>query len=243
MRCAGRVDRSASEQSPYDGVMTAGSTRLRRAVRRYGAVGAARRLLALGRETLYLREEHVWYELDLRRERPRRELDAAFELVLAGVEHIPLLDELWAIGNAEAERRLQSGGTLWLVLDGRRPAFSCWTFRGRTPIRAAQKGWLDLPSDAACLEESMTAPAYRGRSIAPAAWTLIADGLADQQLSRLVTTIEEENAASRTAVSKVGFVEIGRAETLKTGNRVRVRLTAGNRDGNAAFLRRLERKR
>ena len=223
--------------------MTAGTTRLRRAVRRYGAAGAARRLLALAGETVYLRQEHVWYELDLRRERPRRELDPAFDLLQAGVEHIPLLDELWAIDHAEAERRLQSGGTLWLALDGRRPAFSCWTFRGRTPIRAAQKGWLDLPSDAACLEESMTAAAYRGRSIAPAAWTLIVDRLANEQLRRLVTTIEEENAASRTAVSKVGFVEIGRTETLKTGNRVRVRLTAGDRDGNAAFLRGLERER
>lgn len=217
------------------------TTRFRRAVRRYGAAGAARRLLTLARETVYLRQEHVWYELDLRGERPRRELDSALDLLQADVEHIPLLDELWAIDHAEAERRLQSGGTLWLVLDGAQPAFSCWTFRGRTPIRAAQKGWLDLPADAACLEESMTAAAYRGRSIAPAAWTLVADRLAGQQLRRLVTTIEEENAASRTAVSKVGFVEIGRAETVKIGSRVRVRLTAGDRDGSADFLRRLER--
>jgi RimJ/RimL family protein N-acetyltransferase len=221
--------------------MTAGTTRLRRAVRRYGAAGAARRLLALARETVYLRQEHVWYELDLRGERPRRDLDPEFDLLEAGVDHIPILDQLWAIDHAEAKRRLQSGGTLWLVLDGPRSAFSCWTFRGRTPIRAAQKGWLDLPADAACLEESMTAAAYRGRSIAPAAWTLIADRLAGQQVSRLVTTIEEENAASRTAVSKVGFVEIGRAETVKTGSRLRVRLTAGDRDGSADFLRRLER--
>jgi hypothetical protein len=228
---------------PYDGVMTAGATRLRRAVRRYGAAGAARRLLALARETVYLRQEHVWYELDLRGERPRRDLDSGFDLLQAGEEHIPLLDELWAIDHAEVKRRLRSGGTLWLVLEGQRPAFSCWTFRGLTPIRAAQKGWLDLPSDTACLEESMTAAAYRGRSIAPAAWTLIADRLADLELGRLVTTIEEENTASRTAVSKVGFVEIGRAQTLKTGSRVRVQLTTGDRDGSAAFLRRLERRR
>jgi RimJ/RimL family protein N-acetyltransferase len=223
--------------------MTAGTTRVRRAVRRYGAAGAAGRLLAFAREMVYLRQEHVWYELDLRGERPRRELDSAFDLLQAGVEHIPLLDDLWAIDHAEAERRLHSGGSLWLVLDGARPAFSCWTFRGRTPIRAAQKGWLDLPSDTACLEESMTGAAYRGRSIAPAAWALIADRLANEQLSRLVTTVEEENAASRSAVSKVGFVEIGRAETLKTGNRMRVRLMSGDRDGSAAFLGLLERKR
>jgi RimJ/RimL family protein N-acetyltransferase len=224
--------------------MTTGTTRLRRAVRRYGAAGAARRLLGLVREAVYLRQEHVWYELDLRGARPRRELDdPALELMQAGVEHIPLLDDLWAIDHAEAERRLQSGGTLWLVLDGQRPAFSCWTFRGRTPIRAAQKGWLDLPADVACLEESLTAATYRGRSIAPAAWTLIADRLAGGDVRRLVTTIEEENTASRTAVAKVGFVEIGRAATLKIGKRFRVRLTAGDREGSAAFLRRLERTR
>jgi RimJ/RimL family protein N-acetyltransferase len=217
--------------------------RLRRALRRYGVRGTARRAVEIAGEALVgLREEHVWYQLDLRAERPRRELDPAFELREGNAEDLALLDELWAIDHGEAIRRLRTGGTLWLVVEGGRPAFSCWTFRGRTPIRAARRGWLDLPADTACLEESMTSPAYRGRSVAPGAWTLIADRLAEQpELRRLVTGVEEENAASRAAVAKVGFLEIGRARTEQRGGRTRVAVVAADVDG--AFLRGLERER
>jgi RimJ/RimL family protein N-acetyltransferase len=87
----------------------------------------------------------------------------------------------------------------------------------------------------------MTSADVRGRSVAPGAWTLIADRLGeDPALRRLVTTVEEENAPSRTAVAKSGFVEIGRAVTEKRGRRVSVRVQ-GELDGDAAFLRRLER--
>lgn len=193
--------------------------RLRRGLRRYGARGIAHRSVEILRELVYAREVHVWYELTLREERPRRELDPGLRLIRAGAEHLALLDRLWAIGHEEARRRLNAGGTLWLVLDLETPAFSCWTFRDRTPFRAAEGGWLELPSGTIGLEESMTSDDYRGRGVAPAAWTAIADALEQEPWRRLVTTIEEENAASRKAVLKIGFREVGRSETTKKGRR------------------------
>lgn len=215
--------------------------RLRRALDRYGPAGTLRRALELAKESVAgSRQEYVWYELPLRVDRPRRDLDASFRLVRAGVADLPRI--VWKIDPGEATRRLGDRGTLWLVLEGDLAAFSCWTFRGRTPIRAAQGGWLELPGDTACLEESMTAPAFRGRSVAPGAWTAIADRLEQEpDLRRLVTTVEEENTASRKAVEKIGFVEIGRAYTEQRRRRIGVRVESPQLDGDAAFLRRLER--
>lgn len=217
-----------------------GVARLRRALDRYGAVGTAKRSVELARETVVgYQQEYVWYTLPLRGDRPRRALEPSLRLVRASAADLPRL--VWRIDDADARRRLADGATLWLVLEGEEAAFSCWTFRRRTPIRAAQGGWLELPDDTACLEESMTAPAFRGRSVAPGAWTLIADALADEaELRRLVTTVEEENAASRRAVEKVGFVEIGRARTVKRGGRLTVQVS-GDLDGEAAFVGRLAR--
>lgn len=210
--------------------------RARRALRRYGVAGALGRSLELARAAAAgSEEEHVWYELPLAPGRPRRELDPAFVLVAATEDQLPHLDELWAIDRAEALRRLTGDGALWLVLAAGRPAFSCWTFRGRMPIRSADGGWLALPDDTANLEESMTAAAYRGRSLAPAAWSLIADRLAADGLRRLVTKVEERNAASRAAVVKAGFREIGRTVATRRRGRATVRLS-GEPEATA-FLR------
>lgn len=222
--------------------MRSAAGRWRRAVRRYGVRGTARRATVLMRAAVVgFRQEHVWYQLPLHGDRPRRELGAGLELVAASSEHLPLLDQLWAVDRRVAEERLRAEGTtLWFVLDGNTPAFSCWTFRWQLPIRAARGGILALPDDTACLEESMTAAAYRGRSIAPAAWTSIADRLAGTGLRRLVTAVEEANRPSRTAVEKIGFVEVGRARSSGRGRRIRIEVS-GDLDGDAAFLRALER--
>ena len=224
--------------------MGAAFGRLRRALRRYGLVGTLRLAAAFAKGMLVRIEgEHVWYQLLLHEDRPRRELDPALTLVTAGEDRLALLDQLWALDRDVARSRLREGNALWFVLDGERPAFSCWTFRRRVPIRSAQGGSLALPGDTVCLEESMTSEAYRGRSIAPAAWTLIADRLANAgDVRRMVTAVEEENAPSRAAVEKVGFVEVGRSHTSRRGRRIRVHVT-GDVEGAGAFLRGLERAR
>lgn len=220
--------------------MTLDVHRLRRGLRRYGVAGSAAR--AAGFARAYVRSDvaHVWYELPLHEPHPRQELDPAFELVRAGAEHVPLLDELWALSPGEAERRLANEGTLWLVLEQGRPAFSCWTFRGRTPIGAAAGGWLELPADTLCLEESMTSPHYRGRGVAPAAWTAIVDRLDGEPERRLVTTIEEGNAASRRAVEKIGFRLFARTTSVRRGPRRQVRVEPLADPAAAGFLAGLE---
>jgi RimJ/RimL family protein N-acetyltransferase len=214
--------------------------RFRRALRRYGVRGTATRLGELAVQQMSFDQAHVWYELPLAEPRPRVQLDPAFELRRAAPDDLRLLDALWAIDHGAARRRLDEGGTLWLVLDGDRPVFSCWIFSGRTPIRAAQGGWLDLPDDTLCLEESLTDADYRGRGIAPATWSTIAGELEGKAVRRIVTTIEEENVASRRAVEKVGFHEIGMARTRRRALRTSVTVVPGA-GADAAFLQGLVR--
>ena len=51
-------------------------------------------------------------------------------------------------------------------------------FRGQVPAIAAPEGWLPLPRDTVCLEDSMTAPAVRRQEIASAAVSGVFDALA-----------------------------------------------------------------
>jgi RimJ/RimL family protein N-acetyltransferase len=71
-----------------------------------------------------------------------------------------------------------------------------------------RQGVLSLPQEIVCLDDSVTAEDYRGKSIAPAAWSGIADTLERTGVRSIVTKIEESNLPSRKAVSKVGFEEI-----------------------------------
>lgn len=156
------------------------------------------------RKRAYLHEEHVWYQCDLDGERPRRELPQPTRLVHAETPHLAALERLGQ-SSEEALERLQAGNDIWIVLDGSEPLFSCCTFRRVAPVSAASHGTLTLPEGAACLEDSVTSRAARGRGIAPGAWTLICDQLREAGYTALVTKIETENAASRRAVEKVGF--------------------------------------
>lgn len=210
--------------------------RTTRAVRRRGLVGAVR--LLGGRAVL--REQHVWYELPLDAERRRTALPNGLELVRASDAEVELLDLLPSVGVAEARRRRAGGADLWLVLDGGVPLFSCWIFRGRSPALAARGGWFALPDGTACLEDSITAPAARGRGIAPAAWAGVASAVAGDGFARMVTKVETENAASRRAVEKAGFREIAAMTLRRTGPRKRVCVEPYEADA-ARFLEALTR--
>jgi L-amino acid N-acyltransferase YncA len=181
----------------------------RRGVRRFGVTGIATRAATLaGRSisrTLYLQERHIWYALDLTAARPRPELPGGFTLHQASDADRPLLEQLPTIGGLEAAQRSRDGADLWLVQQGVQPAFACWIFRKRAPVLAARGGWLTLPTATASLEDSITAPLYRGRGLAAAAWSAIADDLAQSGMTTLITKVAEDNTASRRAVEKVGF--------------------------------------
>src|SRR5215208_3204611 len=159
--------------------MPSALTRLRSAVREDGVGGVARRVAARGGHSLLLSEEHIWYALDLTGERPRRELPEGFELHLATEDEV---EDAAALPNQagvdELRARIAGTADVYMVREHGNPAFACTIFRERTPTIAVRGGWLDLPADTVCLEDSGTSPDFRGRGVAPGAWTAIADALA-----------------------------------------------------------------
>jgi L-amino acid N-acyltransferase YncA len=174
---------------------------------------------------------HVWYAADLTLERPRRELEPGLELVRAGEEHLELLDQLPTVYPGVASSRLADGNEWWLVLSDGQPVFSCWIFRGRVPVFAARGGWLELPARVAFLEDSITSSSFRGRGVAPAAWSAVSDALARAGDETLVTKVETENEPVRKALGKVGFAEVGTVELVAVAGRRRVRVDADDSPG------------
>lgn len=197
--------------------------RLRDVVEREGAPVAARRAASRLRRRLYVDEAHRWYELQLAEPPPGDGLTDGLRLVKAGEAEAALAVDLQ--GPVEGTvALLRHGADLWLVCEGERCAFSCWTFHRSTPVLAAPDGWLALPEGVVCLEDSATDPAYRGRGIAPAAWREIARTLRAEGTRAIVTKIAVDNVPSQRAVAKVGFREIGtmRLRGCPTRSRPRV---------------------
>ena len=227
-------------------VATRPIARVKRGLEKYGFRGGLRHAGSRAAEAAgYLRETHIWYELDLTRARPRREMPAGLELIVARPENVGLLDELprqpYGPGGfylptvRQAEERLADGAVLWLVVESQRPAFACWIFPQRAPLLAAPGGWLELPPGVVCLEDSVTSEHYRGRGVAPAAWSGIADRLSGESATAMITKVEEDNAASRRAVEKAGFREIAMMSLLRIGSRSRV-VVRGSGQGTAGYL-------
>jgi L-amino acid N-acyltransferase YncA len=55
------------------------------------------------------------------------------------------------------------------------------------------------------LKDVVTAERARGRGIAPAAMSAIADGLAGEGVASLIARVEDDNLASRRAHGKLGY--------------------------------------
>jgi ribosomal protein S18 acetylase RimI-like enzyme len=187
--------------------------------------GATRRALELAGRYVKLDSEHVWLEIDLAADFPRCELDDGLELVRGDERHLPLLAELPTMGFRAARRRLAEGGRLWLVLEQGRPAFAAWTLEGETPVFAAPGGRVKLPDGVVSLEDSVTSPAFRGRRVAPGAWSAMAQHLNDRGADSLVTTVEAENAAVRRALAKCGFRELCHVRARRRGPLMRVEVS------------------
>lgn len=176
------------------------AVRAARSVRLYGPVNSLRRASVLC-------ENYEWYRLDLPPERPAVALADGFSLVPGANEDRRLYAELDAMNAKLVDTRKAAGGQLWLVVrdEDRRPAFACWIFPSRTPVGTARSGWLELPPDVVCLEDSVTGPDFRGLRLAPAAWAALAAKLAVGGTKTIVTKIEEDNVPCQRAVEKVGF--------------------------------------
>lgn len=196
--------------------------RVRQGLKRHGVRGSASIALVKAKPVRAHSATYVWYELALQGERPRRELSGTLELRAASPEDVPLLEQLPAdsavtpIDAPGARRRLDEGATLWLVTEEGRVAFACWTFADRAPVWAARGAAVALPAGVVCLEDSHSSPDFRGRGVAPAAWSGIADRLAADGNTAMVTKVGEANVASRRAVEKAGFRAIA---TMRMGKR------------------------
>jgi RimJ/RimL family protein N-acetyltransferase len=183
--------------------------RAARALRRHGARGTARIAARRVGRRFYAHERHLWYELDPRGERPRRELPEGFAIRQARDADLSAIAALPEADSVPAMQRWRAhGDELWMVASARgEVAFACWIFRKRAPVAAAVGGWIDLPANVVCLEDSLTAAAFRGRGIAPGAWCELADRLLDDGVEMILTKVEDWNEPSRRAVAKAGFSE------------------------------------
>jgi RimJ/RimL family protein N-acetyltransferase len=201
--------------------MLRGLHQLIRSVDRHGLIGAGRRVLGEAWSLAYLHQEHVWYSLELAPERPRRSMPDELRITREGAD-----GDLPPLAGDEAHERHASGAEIWVVRDEDQAAFACWIFRERAPVLAAPTGWLEIPSGAVVLEDSVTSPSFRGRGIAPAAWSAIADSLTVEGLERMLTKVEVENASSRRAVEKASFAEVAIMRLTRVGFRKRVEIEA-----------------
>jgi GNAT superfamily N-acetyltransferase len=170
------------------------------------------------RKLAYVREEHVWYQCDLKRSGVSLELPEGLRLVRADATQV---DSVVRLGQdlEEARERFESGADIWLVLDRDEPVFLCFTFRQTTPVIAASDGLLVLPAGTACLEDALTAPAVRGQGIASAAWAQVGEQLALAGFTTLVAKIETDNGASKRVAEKSGFRPVAVMEHQRTGVR------------------------
>jgi RimJ/RimL family protein N-acetyltransferase len=223
--------------------------RIGRGVRRHGLVDGTRILAAKLRPVPRFAATHIWYELVLAGERPHRQLAPEFELREAAPDELGLLSQLphdAAVAQVDANTarsRMEDGATLWLVTERDRLAFACWMFRRHTPVWAARGGLLELPHDVACLEDSLASPDFRGRGVAPATWSGVADRYQDRGVRALVTKVAEENEASRRAVEKAGFRAAARMRVEKSWWRTRLQMEILDGDPSHRWLASIERTR
>lgn len=204
-------------------------------IRLHGVKGTAVKVARRARKALYLDETHVWYELPLGGDPPRPALKTGMELVRGGEEHLPLLDEFPSINGPGAKLWLDSGAALWLLFDGDRPVFICWTFQSPAKFEAAQ-GWISLPPGVAIMEESAVSPSYRGRGVlAPIAWSRVADNLQHSGTTALITKVEEHNKVMRWSLSRSGFHESFTVRLWRLAPVSRTTIITTN-DSNAEWL-------
>lgn len=216
--------------------------RLQRALRHRGLSETLGLVATRVRDRIVLQEEHVWYELLLQADRPRRALAPGLLLVQATERERELATQMEGGPSPEAVCEFHAvGGELWVVLDAGRAAFSCWIFPKAAPALAAPGGWLELPPGTVCLENSATSLHHRGRGIAPAAWSGIADALAAEGVVSMVTKVTVENIPSRKAVAKAGFAEIAIMRMARQGTRMKVGITPLGSATSAQLAERLDR--
>lgn len=197
------------------------------------SAGVARRAVDRARSELQLRlwrdYQHVWHALRLDAQRPHPRLPDGLRLVIGEERHLPLLATIPATGQLMARDWLRAGTRLFLVLDSDdRAVFAAWVFHREVSISVAPGGWLPLPDGVGALDECYVAAGHRGRGIAPAAWSLIADALEQEGDEALLGIAVENDPSARRVLAKAGFDPITRMSARRRLFLVRLR---GEPDG------------
>lgn len=182
------------------------------------------------------RETYIWFERELSAPPPAPSRQDEFELVAVTDAE---LDEFHQLGSTTVDQTRgyrEHGGQPWLARLGGAAAFACWIHPRETPLSALRSGFMSLPAGTACLEDSVTAPAFRGRGVAPRAWEALAARYRDDGLRSLVTKVLDSNHPSCKAVGKAGFTEVARMHVRQNGPWVRLRAEATADAGSGPLL-------
>ena len=197
------------------------------AVRRHGARGAFARANRRFAWRLRAHERHTWYELDLRTSSAGLALPEDLALRLAEDADLVQIATLPEATTVPVMRRLRAEGhELWIVDGSGVVAFMCWIFRARAPVAAAKGHWIALPDSVVCVEDSLTAPAFRGQGIAPGVWCALAERLQCEGVQAIVTKVEHWNQPSHRAVDEAGFSETAEMTLDRGWGRSRVTMTS-----------------
>lgn len=198
----------------------------RQGIRQHGLAGSLMRATRIAAQRFgrlpYLREQHLWWLLDLAAERPRLHLPKGMQCRRLDASETQNAATVTEVGFVESRRRLANGAELWAVTDDGRVVSSCWVFRHRVPALASSSGWLELPADTACMQDSFTIPSYRGRGIAAAGWSQVGDALAASGVRAVIGKVEIADTASRRSLVKAGFMPIAYMELTRLWMQPRV---------------------
>jgi len=199
LRLFARATSSIIQYVHEDGLVRT-ARRSARAARTYGLPNAVTRAATAA-------GEWRWYRVDVSDMAPRP-LPDGMELHRCRPADIALFARVAPMASRDAAQRLSAGGVPWLVLADGQPMFACWSFTEQAPVGQAKGGWLQLPDHVAYLKDVVTAEAARGRGVAPAAMSTVADALACQGVTSIIARVEDHNVASRRLHEKLGYREL-----------------------------------
>jgi GNAT superfamily N-acetyltransferase len=213
--------------------LLAAATRVRRKLSTEGPRATAAHGAHLIGRVVLAREQHIWYELAVAGPRPHLALPPGVSIATA--TSADDVADIAALGQdpGTARAHFDEGHTLWLAREDGEVLFACWIFTESAPMFAVPGGQMTLWPGTVLLEDSFVSPLARGRGIAPASWSLIADRLGAQPVERVITKVETVNKPSRSAVEKAGFAEIGVMDLTKVGP---YRRTTLHPDGEEAVI-------
>src|SRR3954471_15605316 len=171
------------------------------------SLSPARRLAARAVAPFYRHRLYRWYWSEGDPSLEVGPLPDGFELTRGGEADLHLLEQMGADFD-RARDFLAAGHRLWLLRHGDRGAFSAWTFLGSAPSDATRTGWFALPEATLNQEDSNTHPDFRGKGLAGiASQAIYAELNREAGITRRITFMLDDNAASRRAAAKAGWRE------------------------------------